>query len=182
MRLTKLTWGGLVCLAVAITTVGAWFLWLQTRKNKPVYLPVPLTIGRVHIPEFRINLSGPYEISIEAKKRIPFDTLNCLLGMSMQPEQCNQQPVVHATWAVTSDGTVIAKGTSDAERGGGWADDTITKQIGSFEGFAQKMQIGWFQSVEPTDFGSDVTAHEEHSQVWFPFPHRNPKLTSVAAR
>lgn len=134
MRLTKLTWIGLVCVAVAGTTLGAWFVWLKTRKDKPVYLPVSLTVGRVHVPEFRINLSSPYEISIEAKKQIPFDTLNCLLGMSTPSERCDQQPVVKANWTVTSDGTVIAKGTSEAETGGAWANDTIAKQIGSFEG------------------------------------------------
>ena len=117
MHLTKLTWIGLVCLAVASTTFGAWFLWLQTRIDKPVDVPVLLTIGRVHIPEFRINLSGPYEISVEAKKRIPFDTLNCLLGMSPPPQKCDQQAIVQATWAVTSNGVVIAKGRVTVRKG-----------------------------------------------------------------
>jgi hypothetical protein len=162
MRFTKLTWIGLVCIAVASTTFGAWFLWLQTRIDKPVSVPVSLTTGRVHIPEFRINLSGPYEISVEAKKRIPFDTLNCLLGMSTLPAKCDQQPVVQASWVVTSDGVVIAKGTSDAERGGAWANDTIAKQIGGFEG---KRNRRYSLDVDFTADGSVLRATDPHLVV-----------------
>jgi len=134
MRLTRLTWVGIACIAVAGVTYGAWCLWFITRIDRPVYMPVALAAGHVHVPEFRINLSGLYEITVEAKKRIPFDTLNCLLGMSMEPEKCSVKPVVHATCAVTSNGVVIAEGNSDTERGGAWGNDTIEKQICSFEG------------------------------------------------
>jgi hypothetical protein len=134
MRISKLTWTGIACLVLAITAFGGWGLWLVTRTNRPVYLPVSLTPGGVHIPEFRVNLSGPYEIRIEAKKQIPFDTLNCMLGMAMASDKCDVPPVVEASWAVTSKGVVIAKGVSDAEKGGAWANDTIERQIGSFQG------------------------------------------------
>ena len=80
MRVSRLTWTGIGCLALAITTFGGWVLWLETRINRPVYVPVSVSVSHVHVPEFRINLSGLYEISIEAKKTIPFDTLNCLLA------------------------------------------------------------------------------------------------------
>jgi hypothetical protein len=134
MHLTKLTWVGIACIAAAIAAYGAWCLWFATRIERPVYMPVSLVVGHVHVPEFRINLSGSYEITVEAQKRIPFDTLNCLLGMSMAPEKCNVNPVVKASCAVTSNGVVIAEGNSDTERGGAWGNDTIEKQICSFEG------------------------------------------------
>lgn len=134
MRFTKLTWAGIACIAVGGGAYGAWGLWFVTRITRPVYMPVSLAVGHVHVPDFRINVSGPYEITVETKKRIPFDTLNCLLGMSMEPEKCTVPPVLKASCSVTSKGVVIAKGNSDTERGGGWANDTIEKGICSFEG------------------------------------------------
>jgi hypothetical protein len=164
MHLSKLTWTGLACIAAAVTTFGVWSLWSQTRIVKPVYLPVALTPGPVHIPEFRINLSGPYEIRVEVKKRIPFDTLNCLLGMPAltSSQKCEQQSVVQASWVVTGDGIVIAKGRSDADKGGGWANDTIERQIGSFEG---KRNRRYSLDVDFTADGSVLRATDPHLVV-----------------
>lgn len=141
MRFSKLTWSGITCVVLAITTCGGWDLWLRTRNTRPLYVPVLLTAGHIHVPEFRINLSGPYEIKIEAKKRIPFDTLNCLLGMSAPSERCDRPSVVQARWALTSNGQVIATGISDTEKGGAWATDTIDRQIGSFQGKRSRRYI-----------------------------------------
>jgi len=162
MRLTKLTWVGIACIAVASATFGAWVLWIETRIDRPVYIPVSLAAGHVHVPEFRINLSGLYEIKVEAKKHIPFDTLNCLLGMSMEPEKCNVTPVVKASWIVTSKGAVTAEGKSDTERGGAWGNDTIEKQIGSFEG---KKNRRYALDIDFTADGSALRATDPHLVV-----------------
>ncbi len=151
-----------MCLAVAAATFGGWLLWLETRINRPVYVPVSLTAHHVHIPEFRINLSGLYEISIEAKKRIPFETLNCLLGMSMPSEKCDMPPVVRANWVVTSNGVVIARGASDAEKGGAWANDTIERQIGSFQGERNRR---YALDIDLTSDGSVLAATDPHLVV-----------------
>src|SRR5208282_2885987 len=162
MRLSGLTWSGISCVAVAIATCGGWDLWLQTRNNRPVYVPVSLTADHVHVPEFHINLSGPYEIKIEAKKRIPFEMLNCLLGMSMSSEKCDGPSVVRARWALTSNGVVVAKGISDTEKGGAWANDTIERQIGSFQG---KWNRRYILDVDFTADGSALAVTDPHLVV-----------------
>jgi hypothetical protein len=69
VRVSRLTRNGIGCLALAVATFGGWVLWLETRINRPIYVPVSMTVNHVHIPEFRTNLSGLYEISIEARSR-----------------------------------------------------------------------------------------------------------------
>ena len=162
MRVSRLTWTGIGCLALAITTFGGWVLWLETRINRPVYVPVSVSVSHVHVPEFRINLSGLYEISIEAKKTIPFDTLNCLLGMSMPSEKCDVPPVVRASWVLTSNGVVVAKGVSDTEKGGAWATDTIERQIGGFQGDRNRRYV---LDVDFTADRSALAATDPHLAV-----------------
>jgi hypothetical protein len=147
---------------LATATFGGWILWLETRIDRPIYIPFSITVGHIHIPEFRINLSGLYEIRIEAKKRIPFDTLNCLLGMSTPSEKCDMPPVVRANWAVSSNGVVIAKGASDSEKGGAWANDTIERQIGSFQGEWNRRYV---LDVDFTADGSTLAATDPHLVV-----------------
>jgi len=126
-------------------------------------VPVSLTAGHVHVPEFRINLSGPYEIKIEAKKRIPFEMLNCLLGMpKLASEKCDRPSVVRARWALTSNGVVVAKGISDTEKGGAWANDTIERQIGSFRG---KWNRRYILDVDFTADGSALAVTDPHLVV-----------------
>jgi len=99
-----------------------------------------MAIGHVRSREFKVNLSEPYRIEIEVEKKIPFDTLNCLLGMHMGPTSTNigdcpdRQSVVKANWSLTSKGQVIATGSSDDYRSGMWANNTISRALGHFDG------------------------------------------------
>ena len=77
---TKVT--GLAFLFCGIALYGSWILWVVTRAERPVHMPILMTVGDVRTREFKVNLSEPYRIEIEVAKSIPFDTLNCLLGMS----------------------------------------------------------------------------------------------------
>ncbi len=99
-------------------------------------MPVAMSVGHVRTNEFTVNIKAPYEIDIEVEKRIPFDTLNCLLGMSSSVSgDCTNAPeVVSATWVVSNDGRVYAQGSSVADRGGVWANGTISREIGRFDG------------------------------------------------
>lgn len=165
MRLSKLTWIGISCVSVAFAIFGGWALWLETRIDRPVYVPVSIRVGHIRTPEFRVNLTGLYEIRIESKKRIPFDALNCLLGMSMPPQKCDVSPVVRANWVVTSKGDLVAKGTSDAEKGGAWANDTIERQIGSFQGNWNRHYV---LDVDFTADGTALAATDPHLVVGIP--------------
>ena len=79
-------------------------------------------------------------IRIEVQKTIPFDTLNCLLGMAMPRSssttlgECPDRPsVVKASSVLTSDGQIVARGSSDDDRLGAWMNDSISRQLGSFQ-------------------------------------------------
>jgi hypothetical protein len=96
-------------------------------------MPVSLAPGEVTTAQFRVNLSAQYTVEIEAKKTITFETLNCLLGMSLMPDQkCDRPSVIKANWTLMSGDKVVQTGTSDADDGGGWAQDTIAKELGTF--------------------------------------------------
>lgn len=130
---------GFTFVAVGISLYGAWVLWLLTRTERPVNIPIPMTIGHIRTREFKLNLNAPYTIQIEAQKTIPFETLNCLLGTSMAPtstdlQDCPNIPsVVKATWILTSEGQVVAKGSSDDYRSGAWMNDSISRELGHFQ-------------------------------------------------
>ena len=78
VRRTKLA--GLIFIGVAVAVYAVWGVWLFTRADVPVDLPIMMAIGDVRTPEFKVNLSTTYLIEVEVQKKIPFDTLNCLLG------------------------------------------------------------------------------------------------------
>lgn len=131
MRLSKLTWTALALTAVGVLVLGGWVIWVETRIIRPIYLEVSMAPKHVRTPEFRVNLKALYTIVIEAKKTVPYD-LNCLLGMSWEPNKCGQQSVVKASWVLSSRGQTVAQGSSDDEKGGFEATDTVARQIGSF--------------------------------------------------
>jgi hypothetical protein len=72
-------------------------------------------------------------VEIEAKKAITFEKLNCLIGMSLIPDQkCDRASVIKADWTLISGGKVIQTDTSDAGNGGGWTEDIIARELSTF--------------------------------------------------
>jgi hypothetical protein len=126
-------WLGVMLVVTPFCAIASWDIWLQTRSTRPVYLPVSLAEGEITDNNFRTNLSGQYELSVEAKKTIPFDTLNCLLGLDILLwEKCDHASVVKANWTLTDRGKVIQKGTSDTNADSGWREDAIDRGLGTF--------------------------------------------------
>ncbi len=97
MPLSRTKLVGLIFLCVGIGVYGSWVLWLATRTERPVNIPISMAVGHVRTREFKLNMSAPYTIEVEVQKKIPFDTLNCLLGMTMAPrstalQECPDRP------------------------------------------------------------------------------------------
>lgn len=134
MRL--LTKVGLGFTLAGVAVFAGWAGYLATRHYEPVNMPVSMSVGHVRTKEFRVNIKAPYAIAIEVRKDIPFDTLNCLLGMNTPSEKdCTGTPsVVNAEWTLISDGRVVQSGSSADSKGGAWANDTIDRDIGEFDG------------------------------------------------
>jgi len=131
---------GLIFLFVGIGVYGMWALWLGTRTERPVDIPISMAIGHVRTRELKVNMNAPYIIEVEVQKeKIPFETLNCLLGMTMAPTstdllECPDRPsVMKASWVLMSNGEIVARGSSDDYRGGGWMNDSISRELGRFQ-------------------------------------------------
>ena len=128
---------GFAFIGVGVVLFGVWYSWIATRTSRPVNVPISLVPGPLHASEFKVNLDALYTIDIEVEKKIPFDTLNCLLGTAMPSPtssalgECPDRPsVVVATWALTSEGQTVARGSSDESRSGAWGNDSISREIG----------------------------------------------------
>jgi hypothetical protein len=130
---------GIVFICIAFLSYALWLIWLSTRVNRPVYIPISMVVGHVRTPEFKVNRAALYDIEIEVQKTIPFERLNCLLGTAMAErstvlQDCPDNPsVVKASWILSSGGRLVAKGSSDTPRSGSWGNYSISRQLGSFQ-------------------------------------------------
>ena len=168
MRLSKVTWTGIITFSLGVAASGGTIIWDATRNALPIDQPVSVVPGHVRTREFTVNLNRPYIVSIEAKKRIPFDTLNCLLGVSTDPgnvlgKTCDRPSVIKARWVLTSGGTVVAVGeTEDAHGDGGWKNETIQRIIGWFHGESGRPYV---LDVEFLSDGSALAITDPHLKV-----------------
>jgi hypothetical protein len=131
---------GLGLLTIAAVSWCGWTLWSNTRRWCPVDIPISLTKGsHTQTEDFKLNVSGPYEIEVEAeagKGRIPFNALTCSLGVgAIWPEKtCTSPSILELSWVLTSDGKVVARGSSDDTTGGGSSSTSAMRTIGYFRG------------------------------------------------
>lgn len=166
IRLSKITWTGVILVAVPVSAVASWATWLQTRSTRPVYVPVSLAPGDITSSNFKINLSGQYTLDVEAKKTIPFDRLNCLLGVSTLAEpKCDTVSAIKANWTLADNGSVTQRGTSDNDDVGTWSNDTIERELATFRlqrGHSYTVQVHYLVdggSLAPTDPHLKVEIH-----------------------
>jgi hypothetical protein len=64
---TKLV--GITFVVAGFALYGAWTIWLSTRTERPVDIPISMEMGHIRTPEFKINLNALYLIEIEVQKR-----------------------------------------------------------------------------------------------------------------
>ena len=114
-------------------------MWWGGRKPA-VDMPVSLAVGTVRTPEFLVKRE-PYLIMIRAEKTLPFDELNCMLGLTtaLPDPKCNKEPLLQTDWTVWDTGHLVDRGSAHRRDGrGGWADDSIDRYLGDFVGEAKK--------------------------------------------
>ena len=130
---------GWAFVGAGIALYGSCVAWLSTRTERPVDIPISMSIGHIRTREFKINLNAPFMIDIEVQKTIPFDTLNCLLGTAMGRtstalQECPDRPsVVRASWVLSNNGQTAARGSSEDYRSGAWMNDAISRELGQFQ-------------------------------------------------
>lgn len=122
----------LVIIGVALT-VGR-IAWSRSRTYVPVCMPVSLSIRHLRTSYFKQNLRRLYLIEIEARRTLPFDALNCMLGIKdVTSDKCENFPsVLKASWSLSSAGAVTVSGSSTDNGNGDWTNDTVARQLGSF--------------------------------------------------
>ena len=126
---------GIGFVSIGVLLFGGWDLYYSTRNYEPFKMPVRMSTGQLRTKQFTVNINTTYEIEIEVDKRIPFDTLNCLLGMEQDEKTCaTTSSVIDAEWTLRSDGRIVQHGSSSDDRGGAWAAQTISREIGHFDG------------------------------------------------
>lgn len=93
---TKLV--GLIFVCTGIRVYGAWVLWIATRTELPVNIPISMDVGHVRTAEFKLNINALFIIRVEVQKgKIPFEALNCLLGVRALDECPDRPSVVKAS-------------------------------------------------------------------------------------
>ena len=98
-------------------------------------MPISLHSGRILSPEFAISATTGYRVLIEMNRSLPFQRMECLLGLELwdSPTKCRDIPEIDdLVWTVTSEGLTIAKGLSRDQKAGTYS-NTISKILGSFE-------------------------------------------------
>ncbi len=138
-------------------------------RKAAVDIPVSLAVGTVRTPEFLVKRQ-PYLIMIRAERRLPFDDLNCMLGLqsAMPDPNCNKEPLLQADWVVWDEGQVVDHGSVHRRDGrGGWADASIDRFLGHFVGERNKKYV---LEVKFTRDGSALNVTNPHLIVMMTKP------------
>jgi hypothetical protein len=130
-------------LGVGLLGSRVWAFSCWDCRKPAVDMPVSLAVGTVRTPEFAVKRQ-PYLIIIEAKKRLPFDELNCMLGLTtaLPDPKCDKEPLLQADWTVWDNGQAVDHGSVHRRDGGGaWAEDSIERWLGHFVGEEKKKYV-----------------------------------------
>ena len=111
--------------------------WVSRKQGiwQPLTTPISLGLAQIRSPEFTINATTAYRLLIEMNRSIPFQRMECLLGLEVWESTTTCRDIAEIddiSWIVWSEGHIVAKGSSRDERGGTYS-DTISKILGSFE-------------------------------------------------
>jgi hypothetical protein len=140
------TKAGITLIVLGIGVFVGWKLWMNTRSQVPVNVPVSLKLGETIEKQFRLNLDGLYLIEIvvaqkDAEKGVEKsgqkdgrqETVRCLMGVG--GAQCNGvAPAVGVNWVLFRDGQEVRHGDSLASRSEPAEPGNVVRVIGDFPG------------------------------------------------
>jgi hypothetical protein len=127
---------GLAIVVVGIVAPIALSIWHATIHFVPVYKTITLTPGHLQ-QQFTLNFSGFYVMEIEVERKLPHETLQCLLGLQdeVHDGHCKDIPqVLQFSWKLDRDGQTFQSGSSAKIIGGSYSDATVASEFASFEG------------------------------------------------
>lgn len=156
-------------LGVGLLGPRAWAGICWDCRKPAVDMPVSLALGTVRTAEFLVK-HQPYLIMIRAEKLLPFEDLNCMLGLAtaLPGPKCNQEPLLQTDWTVWDNGRVVDHGTVHGRDGkGGWAQHSIDRFLGHSVGEAKKKYL---LEVKFTKDGSALNVTNPHLIVMMTKP------------
>jgi hypothetical protein len=155
---------GLMLIAVGVLVPLVFILWYSHVRWVLVDKSVPLVPGRVEV-EFSPNFEGSYVSGIRVQRKLPFETLQCLLGEKNHIPlfQCKDLPaVLQFKWQLKTDGHVVQQGTSDKQLLGAYANDFIEMEFLYFEA---KRGQHYSLELEFTEKGSELAVTNPRLRV-----------------
>lgn len=101
----------------------------------PLDAPITLIEGHPSVFPFRVNMGGDYRISIRTDKTIPFQVLDCMLGLASvlsKTADCKTTPqAIDLNWKLmhSKDRSVVQLGKYTDSLGGGYSDTNIDAEF-----------------------------------------------------
>lgn len=123
-------------IAIGLLPMVAFSIWRSTLNTVPVEKPIALSVGHIR-QDFDVNFTSAYRMEIEAERKLPHETLQCLLGIRdyIPKGQCENIPsVLRFDWVLTEDGKTVKVGSSGSIVGGAYTDATVANQFAWFDG------------------------------------------------
>lgn len=103
-----------------------------TCRKPRLDIPISLATGTVLTPEFSVKREG-YEIYVRAEKKLPFEAMNCMLGLVLASDTCTGEPLLQVDWVLRDHDQVMAQGGVHwRDTRGRWAEDYMERSVGGF--------------------------------------------------
>jgi hypothetical protein len=149
----------LIVLVIGLCALGISAFLMRSSRWEPVNFPVNLEQGMTQSQQFSVGMDAEYLVELEADRALPFEQLNCLLGVDPgAPIPCDGVSPVELIWQVTSANPngVVAAGDSREHESGAWG-DRVSRTMGSFT--AKKSHEYVLKVVSKRDGSALMPAH-----------------------
>jgi hypothetical protein len=122
---------------LVVLAASTYFLaaYVGKRSAQAISFPIDLRVGTTKSPSFRADYSEPYEVGLEVERRLPFERLNCLLGVydiagpPRLPSYCGPaDSPLDLSWTVYENGRVVGRGATDVGQYASYG-PTVTRTI-----------------------------------------------------
>lgn len=123
---------GLALILMAAAIYGGWEWWMATRTWVPLNMPVSLAQGHVRSPEFKTNFDAGFWIFVEVETQVDDEGVSCLTGYTSDYCRKNGIQELAATWTLSDNGRVVARGSTDKYQGSRGGTVTKARYIGLF--------------------------------------------------
>lgn len=140
-------------------------------KYTPLELPTRLRTGTFRTPEFTVDINERLFVQIVAQRTVPFERLECMLGVCnpCPRDDCQPtDPLVVAGWKVWEADSVVASGYGSF-KGAGWSSREIERSIGYFDataGHTYTLELNVRKDAIELDQANPVLRVQTHPGAW----------------